>query len=41
MAAGGFNLTTFTSNSPNALGSLPDHKHERSTNHLETDKEQF
>ena len=40
MAAGGFNLTKFKSNSPDVLSSLPDDKHERSTNHLEIDKEQ-
>ena len=40
MAAGGFNLTKFKSNSPDVLSSLPDDKHERSTNHLEVDKEQ-
>ena len=33
MAAGGFKLTKFKSNSP-------DYKHERSTNHLKIDKEQ-
>ena len=40
MTAHGFNLTKFKSNSPEVLGSLPDDKHERSTSHLETDKEQ-
>ena len=40
MAAGSFSLTKFKSNSLDALGSLPDDKHERSTNHLEIDKKQ-
>ena len=38
--AGGFNLTKVKSNSPDALGSLHDDKHERSTNYLEIDKKQ-
>ena len=40
MAAGSFNLTKFKSNLPDVLSSLPDDKHERSTDHLETDKEE-
>ena len=40
MAAGVFNLTKFKSHSPDVLGSLPDDKNERSTNHLKIDKEQ-
>ena len=40
MAACGFNLTKFKSNSPDVLSSLPDYKSERSTNHLKIDKEQ-
>ena len=40
MAAGGFNLTKFKSNSPDVLSSRPDDKHDRSTNHLENDREQ-
>ena len=40
MSAGGSNLSKFKSNSPDVLGSLPDDKHERSTNHLEIDKKQ-
>ena len=40
MAAGSLKLTKFKSNSPVVLSSLPDDKHERSTNQLEIDKEQ-
>ena len=40
VAAGSFNLTKFKSNLPDVLSSLPDDKHERSTDHLETDKEE-
>ena len=40
MAAGSFNLIKFKSNLPDVLSSLPDDKHERSTDHLETDKEE-
>ena len=38
IAAGSFNLTKFKINLPDVLSSLPDDKHERSKNHLKTDK---
>ena len=38
MAADVFSLTKCKSNSADVLSLLPDDKHERSTNHLETDK---
>ena len=38
MAAGGFNLTKFKSNSPDVLSSRPDDKHDRSTNQMTENK---